>query len=80
MIAFVSSLLTALAAIPTLLNLIESFAGAVSLWFVQRQNNQTLSMIADAAALAAKATNETERYAAIQAWQAALTRSRASIS
>ena len=72
----VLSILSALAAIPSILGYVESFASAVTLWYCQRATNQTLSAIADAAALAAKASTDAERYAAAQAWQTALSTSR----
>lgn len=76
----IGSILSALAAIPQILGYVETFASAVTLWFVQRQNNQTLSAIADAAALAAKASTDADRYAAAQAWQQALSNPRVSSS
>ena len=72
----VLSSLNALAASPSILGYVESFASAVTLWYCQRATNQTLSAIADAAALAAKASTDAERYAAAQAWQTALSTSR----
>lgn len=78
MIAFVAGLFTALANIRALASLIEEFAGAVTLWYVQRQESKTLSMISDAAALAAKANSQEERYEAAKKWQDALSRPRVS--
>lgn len=75
----VGSILTALAAIPQILGYIEAFAGAVTLWYVQRQQSQALAAIADAAALAARAKNDDERFQAAEAWQAALSRPRTSL-
>ena len=79
MIAFVEGLFNALAAIPTLVSWIESFAGAVTLWLVQRQNNETLQAIANAAALSAHAQTDADRYAAAAAWSAALSQPRVSV-
>ena len=70
------AILNALAAIPALLGFVESFAQAIVLWWVQRQTGQTLSLIADAAALAARASTDEERYASAEAWQKALSRPR----
>jgi hypothetical protein len=78
MIAFVEALFSALASIPQILGLVESFASAVTLWWVQRQNNQTLQQIADAAALASRAQTDEDRYKAADAWAAALKRPRVS--
>ena len=72
----IGSILTGLAAIPTIIGFVESFAAAVSLWYVQRQTTKTLSMIADAAALAGRASTDGERYAAAQAWKIALSQPR----
>lgn len=70
------AILNALAAIPSILKYVEEFASAVTLWYCQRQESATLSQIADAAARSAHAQNEEERYAALDAWKKALSRSR----
>lgn len=75
-----TTILNALIAIPQIAGYVETFASTVVLWYVQRQNNTTLSQIADAAALAGRAQTDADRYAAAQAWQTALTRSRVSTS
>jgi hypothetical protein len=75
-ISFVTTLFNALAAIPSIINAVESFAGAVTLWLIQRQNNQALAAIADAAALSSRAQTDADRYAAAQAWQSALSKPR----
>lgn len=72
----IGAILSALAAIPSIFGYVEKFAGAVTLWWIQRQGNQTLQLIADAAALGARAQTEEERYAVAQAWQTALSRPR----
>lgn len=76
----VMTILSALAAIPAILGYVEKFAGAVTLWYLQRQKNETLSQISDAAALAARAVTDDERYAAAEAWQKALSRPRVTLS
>lgn len=76
MIAFVTTLFNALAAIPTLINAVESFAGAVASWYIARQKAQTLSMIMDSTALLAQAQSDPERFTAIEALQKALSRTR----
>ena len=76
MIAFITGLFNALAAIPALINAVESFASAVTLWYCQRATNATLQAIANAAALAAHAQTDADRYAAAQAWQTALSKPR----
>jgi len=70
------AILNALAAIPSFVGFIESAASQITLWFVQRQNNKTLAAISDAAALAARAQTDADRYAAAKAWQTALSKSR----
>jgi PIN domain nuclease of toxin-antitoxin system len=74
--AFVTSLLNALAAIPKIVGYVEQFAAAVTDWYVKRQTAQTLSMIADAAALGARAKTQKDRLDADKAWKAALSRDR----
>ena len=76
----IGTILSALAAIPSILKYVESFASAVTLWFVERQNNETLSAISDAAALAANAKTDADRFKAAQSWQSALSRARESSS
>lgn len=72
------AIMNALVAIPKIAGYVEDFAAAITSWYVQRQKSQTLSMIADAAALAARAQTDEERYKATDAWHAALTRPRVS--
>jgi hypothetical protein len=72
----VATILSALAAIPSLTSFIETVAASVTLWYCQRANNQTLSAISDAAALSSAATTDDERFAAAQAWQKALSNPR----
>lgn len=76
MIAFILTLFDALAAIPKILGFLESFAGAISYWLIQRSTHETLSQISDAAALAARANSTEERLAAAQKWHDALSRPR----
>lgn len=68
----ITTILDALIAIPKIAGYVETAVSAIVLWYCQRATNQTLSAIADAAALAAKASTDAERYAAAQAWQKAL--------
>ena len=72
----IGTILSALIAIPKIGTLVSNAVSAVVLWYCQNATNQTLSAIADAAALAAKAQTDDERYAAAAAWSAALSRSR----
>ena len=72
----IGAILSALAAVPQILGYVESFASAVTLWYVSRQQATTLQAIADAAALASRAQTDADRYAAADAWAAALNRPR----
>lgn len=68
----VMAILNALVAIPQIASYVEQAVAAATLWWVQRQQAQTLSSIADAAALAAKAQTDEDRYKATDAWANAL--------
>ena len=76
MIALLLSIFKALAAIPAILGYVEDFAAGVALWYCQRQTNETLSQIADAAAFASVAKTDDERYEASEKWHDALGRDR----
>jgi len=76
----IAAILSALAAVPQILGYVESFASAVTLWWVSRQQSQTLQAISDAAALAARAKTEADRYAAADAWKAALSKPRVTVN
>jgi len=76
MVAFITAALTALAAIPAIAGYVEKAVQAVVAWYINKQNSDTLAEIANAAAMAARATNEEERYAAAEQWRQALSRSR----
>ena len=73
-------ILNVLAAIPKVGELIMQACGNIALWYVQQQNNATLSQIADAAAFAARAKTDEDRFKAAELWQTALSRSRESVS
>lgn len=72
----IGAILSALAALPQILGYVEAFAAAVTLWYCQRAQNQTLMAISDAAALASRAKTQEDRYAAALAWKNALSRPR----
>ena len=76
----VLAILNALVAIPKIAGYIEDLAAAITSWYVQRQTTQTLAAIANAADLAASAQTQEQRYAAAQAWEAALSRPRVTSS
>jgi hypothetical protein len=68
--------LNAIAAIPQLLGLLESACAQITLWYVQRANNETLGKIADAASASAAAQTTDDRLAAANLWRIALSRNR----
>lgn len=74
--AIIPQILSALIAIPKIADLVMAAVSQVVLWYVGRQQAETLSMISDAAALAARASTDDERYAAALAWKNALSRPR----
>lgn len=77
--AFIPKLLEALVAIPKIAGLVEKYVGAVVLWYVSRQKSETLGLIADAAAYAARAQTREDRLNAAQKWQNALSRPRTTL-
>jgi len=70
------SVLTALANIRIIGGYIDTFAGAVTLWYIKRQKRDTLGLIADAAAFLASAKTNEERYQSSELWRKALSRPR----
>jgi hypothetical protein len=76
MAALALAIFQGLAAIPAILGYVKDFAAGVSLWYMQNATKDTLTAIADAAALAARANSDEERYAAALAWKLALSRPR----
>lgn len=74
----IGAILSALAAIPKILGYVETFARAVTMWYVARAEAETHSMIANAAAKAARAKTQEERLKAAEAWRKALSRPRIS--
>lgn len=69
------TILNALIAIPKIAGYVESAVQQIVLWYVQRQTAANLAAISDAAALAAKAQTDEDRYAAAKSWQDALSSS-----
>lgn len=76
--AIVLAVLNAIAAIPKIAAYVEQIIAVAMGWYVARQKRDTLVMIADAAAFAARAETEDDRYLAAQKWIAALSRPRSS--
>lgn len=77
-ISFATALFGALGSIKAILGYVQAFAQGAMLWYVNQSSQATLAEISDAAALAARATTDAERYAAADAWQKALSRPRVS--
>jgi hypothetical protein len=76
MFQFAYTLIKALAAIPSIINSVKEFAAGCAYWYAEIQTRETLSEIADAAALSARAETSEDRYAALSKWRAALSNAR----
>lgn len=74
--AWIGKLLEALIAVPKLASYIEAAVKEIVLWYVQRETAETHQMIADAAATAARAQTQEERFHAAELWRRALSRPR----
>ena len=74
--ATVFAIFTALANVKAIAGYIEQFASLITGWYIQKQSQQTLADIADAASLTANAKTDAERFAAADAWAKALSRTR----
>lgn len=72
----IGTILSALAAIPALGQLIEKFCAAVAAYWLSSQNEQNYHAIMDAAALSARAKTREERLNALHTWQSVLSRPR----
>lgn len=77
-VSIVLAVLNAIAAIPAIAGYLQQAVQAIVGWYIDKQNNDTLAEIADAAAFAARASNDEERYQAAEKWRQALSRSRIS--
>jgi hypothetical protein len=66
----------AIAAIPQIIEYCKEFAAAITVWYVERQDRETYSKLADAAAFAARANSPEERSEALDRWRTALSRPR----
>lgn len=73
------AVLDALAAIPAIAGYVNQVIQAVIGWYVARQQADALAAIADAAAFAARAQTDEDRYAAAKKWQQALSHPRISV-
>lgn len=77
-IALIPLALNALIAIPKIGDMVMSAVNQVVQWWIQRQTNETLGQISDAAALGARAKTDADRYAVAAKWQEVLQRARVS--
>lgn len=76
----VLSILSAIAAIPKIGAMVETFIAQIVGWWTQRQTNDTLAQIADACNVSINSKTDEDRYAAAAAWQKALSNARVSAS
>lgn len=76
MISFLLQLFAAISSVKALTEYAMQFAQGIMTWYINNQTNETLSQIADAAAMSARAQTDEERYKAAEAWQLALSRPR----
>ena len=74
MLSFIAGLVAFAKAVPIIDGWVQQFIAA----YIMTQTQDTLSKIQDAAALAARANTDAERFAAADAWAAALSRTRVS--
>ena len=70
------AILNALIAIPKIGAYVQWAVQQVVSWYINHQDTATLSAIADAAALSARAQTQEDRINAAKAWQSALSQSR----
>lgn len=80
MTAFLLALLNALSAIPKIAEYLNQAVQTIMSWWISRQEKQVLSSISDAAAYAAHAQTDEERYEAASRWQRAFALGRTSRS
>jgi hypothetical protein len=73
------AILSALAALPSILGYVNQFCQAVLVWYIQRQDTIALSAIQDALAAQTKAVTQGDRFAAADAWQVAFSKPRTTI-
>lgn len=72
----IGTILDALIAIPKIAGFVQTTVTAIVAWYVEKQTAATLSAIADAAAFAARAQSDDDRYKAAELWAKALSRPR----
>lgn len=78
--AVILSILNGLAAIPKIADYLNQAIQVILGWWISRQEKATLSAIADAAAMEARAETDEARYAAALQWQKAFAMGRPSRS
>jgi hypothetical protein len=70
------TILQALIQIPSMVATVDKWVSEVLTWWLSRQKAQALASIADAAASAARAETQEERYASLEKWRVALSKPR----
>ena len=73
---WLTQLLDVLIAIPKIGEMVSAAVSFLVQWWSNRQTAETMAKVADAAAMAARAKTQEERYAAAEAWRGALSRPR----
>jgi hypothetical protein len=71
-----TTILNALIAIPQIATLVMNLVSSIVAWYMSHQTSDTLAAIADAAAFAAQANTDAQRYQAAAQWQKALSNTR----
>ena len=73
---WIYKILDGLIKVPPWAGVVESVLNIAVGWYLARQTRETLRGLSDAVALAARATTQAERHAALDAWATALSRPR----
>lgn len=71
---WILTIVKALAGMPAFTDKVLAIVGEISSWYINQANEATKMKILDAAAMAMRAKNEEQRYAAAEAWRKALSR------
>jgi folylpolyglutamate synthase/dihydropteroate synthase len=75
-VAFLYALFEALASIKAIAEYVKQLAEMITLWYITNHTSETMSKIADAAALSNRAKTKEDRQNALLKWREALNRSR----
>ena len=69
-------LLDLLIAVPKIADLVKYITSQVVIWYISKQNGETLVSIADAASLSLRAKTQEDRINAAKKWHSVLSRAR----